>query len=123
MLKSIKTILLSLSVSGTLLCGLSLPVVHADQNPYRPLTKAYCEWKKNHDLEFARTHYKTAAEYNRAVNYINNSYNACMTKAEINSKKPVRDNSVYAPPPGGNTTGKTGTGARHAPPLRRNKVS
>lgn len=121
MTKPIKSMLLGLSMSGVVFCSLPSPS-YGEQNPYPPLTKAYCEWKKNHDLEFARTHYKTAAEYNRAVIVINNSYNACMTKAEINAKKPVRDNSVYAPPPGGNTTGKTSRGARHAPPLRRNRV-
>lgn len=122
MLKPVKMILLSVSVAGTLLSGLSLPAAHAEQNPYPPLTKAYCDWKKHHDLEFARTHYKTPETYNRAVIYINNSYNACMTKAEINAKKPVKDNSVYAPPPGGNTTRKTGKGVRQATPLRRNRV-
>lgn len=122
MSKPIKAIILSMSVAGTILSGLPLPAAHAERNPYPPMTKAYCEWKKNHDLEFARTHYETPETYNRAVFYINNTYKACMAKAEINAKKPVKDNSVYAPAPGGNTTRKTGKGARQAPPLRRNNV-
>lgn len=120
MLKPFKSMVLSLSLSGVVLCGSFSPV--RAQNPYPLYTKKYCEWKKNHDLAFAREHYKTPETYKSAVFYINNSYQACMTKAAINDKKPVKDTSIYSPPPGGNKTGKTGKGARKAPPLRRSKA-